>query len=425
MNFKQKTFASHDTIRKRYTNFEVNNMKKAVFLASILFFASACTTEEITNQETANEPIPVEVASVEQKDISNDLELSGQATPGVTIPLAAPSPLKVTEINVTVGSTVEKGDLIAALDDSTARENVTQLTNAVNELEKAVNQAKELSGQAEKSAQELKNLQSELNHSLERSKELLSELDSEEVTAADVLKESLEVTIKQAQLSQAAAQVPSMSAGNVTQLETQLSETKASLNQAQDVLNATTIESPINGIVSQINAEENAAAVPSTPLAVVVNLNPIKATFQVNSFQISQLKKDQDVEITFDGVDGTFDGKLNAIPPTANEQTGSFLIEIPLENKDLKIKGGMKATATIQTDLIENAIIVPKESIIYGEEETFIYMPQGKKVKQVNVELGAETDKNIQITSGLSKGDQVITKGKDRLNEASEIQVQK
>ncbi|MFP3489143.1 hypothetical protein R0K20_16225, partial [Staphylococcus sp. SIMBA_130] len=105
----------------------------------------------------------------------------------------------------------------------------------------------------------------------------------EEVTAADVLKESLEVTIKQAQLSQAAAQVPSMSAGNVTQLETQLSETKASLNQAQDVLNATTIESPINGIVSQINAEENAAAVPSTPLAVVVNLNPIKATFQVNS----------------------------------------------------------------------------------------------------------------------------------------------
>ncbi|MFP3339279.1 hypothetical protein R0J91_14980, partial [Micrococcus sp. SIMBA_131] len=96
--------------------------------------------------------------------------------------------------------------------------------------------------------QELKDLQSELNHSLERSKELLSELDSEEVTAADVLKESLEVTIKQAQLSQAAAQVPSMSAGNVTQLETQLSETKASLNQAQDVLNATTIESPINGI---------------------------------------------------------------------------------------------------------------------------------------------------------------------------------
>ena len=400
-------------------------MKKAVLLASMLVFASACTTEEITNEETSNEPIPVEVASVEQKDISNDLELSGQATPGVTIPLAAPSPLKVTELNVSVGSKVEKGDLIAALDDSTARENVNQLANAVDELEKAVNQAKELSGQAEKSAQELKNLQADLNQSLERSKELLSELDSEEVTAADVLKESLEVTIKQAQLSQAATQVPSMSAGNVTQLETQLSETKASLNQAQDVLNATTIESPINGIVSQINAEENAAAVPSTPLAVVVNLNPIKATFQVNSFQISQLKKEQEVKITFDGVDGTFDGKLNAIPPTANEQTGSFLIEIPLDNKDLKIKGGMKATATIQTDVIENAIIVPKESIVYGDEETFVYIPQGKKVKQVNVELGTETNDNIQITSGLSKGDQVITKGKDRLNEASEIQVQK
>ncbi|WP_273850157.1 efflux RND transporter periplasmic adaptor subunit [Guptibacillus spartinae] len=400
-------------------------MKKAVLLASMLVFASACTTEEITNEETSNEPIPVEVASVEQKDISNDLELSGQATPGVTIPLAAPSPLKVTELNVSVGSKVEKGDLIAALDDSTARENVNQLANAVDELEKAVNQAKELSGQAEKSAQELNNLQADLNQSLERSKELLSELDSEEVTAADVLKESLEVTIKQAQLSQAATQVPSMSAGNVTQLETQLSETKASLNQAQDVLNATTIESPINGIVSQINAEENAAAVPSTPLAVVVNLNPIKATFQVNSFQISQLKKEQEVKITFDGVDGTFDGKLNAIPPTANEQTGSFLIEIPLDNKDLKIKGGMKATATIQTDVIENAIIVPKESIVYGDEETFVYIPQGKKVKQVNVELGTETSDNIQITSGLSKGDQVITKGKDRLNEASEIQVQK
>ncbi|WP_371017521.1 efflux RND transporter periplasmic adaptor subunit [Pseudalkalibacillus sp. JSM 102089] len=400
-------------------------MKKALFLVSILVFASACTTQEITNEETSNEPIPVEVATAQQKNISNELELAGQATPGVTIPLAAPSPLEVKEINVTVGSTVEKGDLIASLDDSTARENVNQLTNAVNELEKAVSQAQELSGQAEKSAQELKNLQSELNASLERSKELLNELDSEEVTAADVLKESLEVTIKQAQLSQAAAQVPSMSAGNVTQLETQLSETKASLNQARDVLNATTIESPINGIVSQINAEENAAAVPSTPLAVVVNLNPIKAAFQVNSFQITQLQKDQEVKITFDGVDGSFDGKLKAIPPTANEQTGSFLIEIPIENKDLKIKGGMKATATIQTDVIENAVTVPKDAIIYGDDETYVYAPQGKKVKQVNVELGAETDESIQITNGLSKGDKVITKGKDRLNEASEIQVQK
>ncbi|MDO6657607.1 efflux RND transporter periplasmic adaptor subunit [Anaerobacillus sp. 1_MG-2023] len=400
-------------------------MKKALFLVSILVFASACTTQEITNEETSNEPIPVEVATAQQKNISNELELAGQATPGVTIPLAAPSPLEVKEINVTVGSTVEKGDLIASLDDSTARENVNQLTNAVNELEKAVSQAQELSGQAEKSAQELKNLQSELNASLERSKELLNELDSEEVTAADVLKESLEITIKQAQLSQAAAQVPSMSAGNVTQLETQLSETKASLNQARDVLNATTIESPINGIVSQINAEENAAAVPSTPLAVVVNLNPIKAAFQVNSFQITQLQKDQEVKITFDGVDGSFDGKLKAIPPTANEQTGSFLIEIPIENKDLKIKGGMKATATIQTDVIENAVTVPKDAIIYGDNETYVYAPQGKKVKQVNVELGAETDESIQITNGLSKGDKVITKGKDRLNEASEIQVQK
>ncbi|WLR59526.1 efflux RND transporter periplasmic adaptor subunit [Guptibacillus hwajinpoensis] len=400
-------------------------MKKALFLVSILVFASACTTQEITNEETSNEPIPVEVATVQQKNISNELELAGQATPGVTIPLAAPSPLEVEEINVTVGSTVEKGDLIASLDDSTARENVNQLTNAVNELEKAVSQAQELSGQAEKSAQELKNLQSELNASLERSKKLLNELDSEEVTAADVLKESLEVTIKQAQLSQAAAQVPSMSAGNVTQLETQLSETKASLNQARDVLNATTIESPINGIVSQINAEENAAAVPSTPLAVVVNLNPINAAFQVNSFQITQLQKDQEVKITFDGVDGSFDGKLKAIPPTANEQSGSFLIEIPIENKDLKIKGGMKATATIQTDVIENAVTVPKDSIIYGDDETYVYAPQGKKVKQVKVELGAETDESIQITNGLSKGDKVITKGKDRLNEASEIQVQK
>ncbi|MBF0708200.1 efflux RND transporter periplasmic adaptor subunit [Alkalihalobacillus hwajinpoensis] len=400
-------------------------MKKALFLVSMLVFASACTTQEITNEETSNEPIPVEVATAQQKNISNELELAGQATPGVTIPLAAPSPLEVKEINVTVGSTVEKGDLIASLDDSTARENVNQLTNAVNELEKAVSQAQELSGQAEKSAQELKNLQSELNASLERSKQLLNELDSEEVTAADVLKESLEVTIKQAQLSQAAAQVPSMSAGNVTQLETQLSETKASLNQARDVLNATTIESPINGIVSQINAEENAAAVPSTPLAVVVNLNPIKAAFQVNSFQITQLQKDQEVKITFDGVDGSFDGKLKATPPTANEQTGSFLIEIPIENKDLKIKGGMKATATIQTDVIENAVTVPKDAIIYGDDETYVYAPQGKKVKQVNVELGAETDESIQITNGLSKGDKVITKGKDRLNEASEIQVQK
>ncbi|WP_377889589.1 efflux RND transporter periplasmic adaptor subunit [Alkalihalobacillus sp. R86527] len=399
-------------------------MKKAIYLAGLLVLTTACSTPEITSKETNDQPIPVEVADVKKIELSDELELTGQAIPGTTIPLIAPSPLEIKELNVKVGSTVEKGDLIASLDDTAARRNVANLSNAVDELEKAVTQAKQLSSEAEKNAQELKAMQEELNSSLQRSQTLLKQIDTEDVSTSDVLKESLEVAIKQAELSQAAASMPSMSAGNVTQLESQLAETKASLNQARDVLNATTIEAPITGVISQINAEENSTAVPNSPIAVVVNMDPVVASFQVNSFQISKLSKGQKVKISFDGIDGMFSGELSEIPPTANEQTGSFVIDIELENKENKIKGGMKATARIKTDVIKDAIVVPKESIVYGEKETYVFVSQGKKVKKVPVKVGAESNETIQITDGLTTKDDVVTNGKDRLSETSEIQVQ-
>ncbi|NLP50725.1 efflux RND transporter periplasmic adaptor subunit [Bacillus sp. RO1] len=389
----------------------------------VLLISTACSQKEITSQNTESNKIPVTVAEVTEKNISNTIELVGLAVPETQVPLLTTSPLTVESVHVKIGDIVKKGDLIVSLDSEAATEQVVQAQSAVNELENALSKMKEMQEAAESQASlsDIPKLQEELNQSLEKSQALLDGVDTGAVTSLDLVQSTVDVMVKQAQLATAASQVQQMPTFNTMEMEAQLNQARQGLKQAQEMADATSITSPIDGIVSELNVVNDGIATPNVPIGTIIQLDNIAATFQVNSYQVSKLKAGQDATVSFEGLTNSFESKIETVSPTVNQQTNMFSVTIPVSNSGLVIKGGMRATAYVAVDNLEAQTVVPMDAILYEEENPYVYIIEENKAVRQDVETGFRDNEFIQILKGITKGQKVAVNGKERLKDGAEI----
>ncbi|WNF35741.1 efflux RND transporter periplasmic adaptor subunit [Bacillaceae bacterium IKA-2] len=401
----------------------------AQITSSLLFiFLIACSTEDITSETTAEQQTPVEVASAQEINLEQKLELSGQAFPSAVIPLFTPTPLTVIEVIGKVGDKVKIGDNILKLDQELVRGQASQAQKAVEELEKGITAAKELQKNVQIGTEQVKKLQQEIQTSINQSRELINSIDNPDEDLQDlpllgIIQQSLEISLKQAELSQVAGQVSSLPQVNVRDLEMQLDIAKQNVQQAQKAVESTTITSPIAGTISEINVTENQIAPPNTALVTVVDLNPIIATFYVNSYQVAQLKESMTATLTVDGLVEEIKSTIQTVSPTINPQNNLFKVEIAIQNDAKSIKGGMRITALIDLGGIEKATVIPIDSVLYDENSPYVFLAKNGVVARQNVVLGIRSDDVIEVHEGITKDDLVVTRGKERLTDGAEITV--
>ncbi|MFE7063486.1 efflux RND transporter periplasmic adaptor subunit [Sutcliffiella sp. NPDC057660] len=396
----------------------------AIFL---LVFSTACSQKEITSQNTESNKVPVSVAEVIEQNISNTIELVGMAVPETQVPLLTTSPLTVEKVHVKIGDIVKKGDLIVSLDPTAANEQVTQAQNAVSELENALSKMKEMQQAAESQASltDIPKLQGELNQSLEKSQALLDGVETGAVTSLDLLQSTMEVMLKQAQLSTAASQAQQMPSFNTVEIEAQLNQARQGLKQAEQLAEAASITSPIDGIVSELNVVEDGIAAPNVPIGTIIRQDNISATFQVNSYQVSKLQAGQRVTISFEGLSDSYESAIETVSPTVNQQTNMFSVIIPVSNTEQFIKGGMRATAYVSVDNLDAQIVVPNDAILYEEATPYVYLIEDGKALRRDVTTGFRDGEMIQIIEGLIKGQKVAVDGKERLKDGTDISEKK
>ncbi|WP_417897299.1 efflux RND transporter periplasmic adaptor subunit [Bacillus haimaensis] len=395
----------------------------AIFL---LVFSTACSQKEITSQNTESNKVPVSVAEVIEQNISNTIELVGMAVPETQVPLLTTSPLTVEKVHVKIGDIVKKGDLIVSLDPTAANEQVLLSQNAVSELENALSKMKEMQQAAESQASltDIPKLQGELNQSLEKSQALLDGVETGAVTSLDLLQSTMEVMLKQAQLSTAASQAQQIPSFNTVEIEAQLNQARQGLKQAEQLAEAASITSPIDGIVSELNVVEDGIAAPNVPIGTIIRQDNISATFQVNSYQVSKLQAGQTATIAFEGLSESYESAIETVSPTVNQQTNMFSVIIPVSNTEQYIKGGMRATAYVAVDNLDAQIVVPNDAILYEEATPYVYLIEDGKAMRRDVITGFRDGEMIQIVEGLTKGQKVAVNGKERLKDGTDISEQ-
>lgn len=144
----------------------------------------------------------------------------------------------------------------------------------------------------------------------------------------------------------------------------------------------------------------------------IVNEDEAVVSIQVDELDILSVKEGQTAAITMDAVeDQEFEGTITKVSATASGDSSSakYPVEITLEKTDDMLYG-MNASATIQVDEAENAVLIPVNALQEEGNSTFVYTENdgdGNLSGKVEVTTGLSDGSQVEITSGLEEGDTV------------------
>ena len=146
----------------------------------------------------------------------------------------------------------------------------------------------------------------------------------------------------------------------------------------------------------------------------------------VDEMDINSIQEGQKAEIKVDAIEGeTFAGKILEIAQTAQNENGSAKYKVKISlYRDIQMKYGMSAEATIITDEKDDVVLVPVDAVQTENGESVVYTSvdaKGNLGGAVTVEIGLSDGEKVEITKGLSVGDKVYyPKSQENYNDAAE-----
>ena len=214
-----------------------------------------------------------------------------------------------------------------------------------------------------------------------------------------------------------------VTAQQLEQVRLQLKNAQANYNSASIVSGNTAVRSTINGIVTSKEVEEGTLVNPGQPLFNVVNIDNLKLKITVDEQQVSKLKVGNVVKIKPSASTDFIEGKISFIAPKSNGAM-KFPVEILVANKDKNLKAGMYASAQF-TSATDNAtaLVVPHKAFVGSVSQNKIFKVVDGKAQMVIVKSGRNFGDKVEIISGLSAGEEVITSGQINIDNGTPVNV--
>jgi len=207
-------------------------------------------------------------------------------------------------------------------------------------------------------------------------------------------------------------------------MKTSLDVMQSSYN---NLLENTSLLSPISGVVTARNYDNGDLYNGSTPVLTVEQITPVKLLINVSEQYFSKVSKGSSVSVKIDVYgDEEFEGKVDLIYPTVDATTRTFPVEIKLANRDQKVRPGMFARATLNFGT-EDHVVVPDLAIVKqaGSGDRYVYVYKDGKVSYNKVELGRRMGTEYELISGVPNNSQVVVAGQTRLVNGAEVEVEK
>lgn len=173
------------------------------------------------------------------------------------------------------------------------------------------------------------------------------------------------------------------------------------------------VVSTVTGTVISMPVNPGDTVSTSTVIGAVGSLRDLKITVYVSEKYSGYLKKGLNAFVSFTSMQGEeFSAKVTSVSPVVNNLNRTIETVLELDKYDSRIKPGMFATVSLVIQEEDNSFVVPKSAIkTYNTDSTVFVIDENNTAKRVVVTTGISNDNDIQITSGLEEGMQVITAG--------------
>jgi RND family efflux transporter MFP subunit len=111
------------------------------------------------------------------------------------------------------------------------------------------------------------------------------------------------------------------------------------------------------------------------------------------------------------------------ISPMLDPQTRNGAIEIEINNADGSLKGEMFARVELDLGNTREALLLPRDALIYRGEQPGVYMIESGAARFRPVQTGMTQGENVEVISGLNQGDTVITRGGNLVKDGDSVKV--
>jgi len=376
-------------------------MKKGIIITAVAVVIVAVIGINVYRaQSVSGKAINVHVANIKEKKLRNTVMVPG------TLKLADEQYVyfdaekgEVERFHVTEGSRVQQGTSLVTYESDTL-----DLEQEQNKLEKKSSQL-----QIDSVSKQLSNLN-------KKQKELEKEMSKQEARdQIDTERTQLNLDLETAKID----------------LERNKLEAKSIAKKERNL----DVASDINGTVLEVDKEAvNNTSDVQKPLIHIGNTDEYLATGVLSEYDALKIKTGQAVKITSDVLpDKEWAGSVKQIDylpqqqasaEAGNDGANQYPIEVKVDDQDITmIKPGFKLLLEIETSS-KKASSLPIKAVVNEDGEKYVYVVKDKKAVRKEVKIGETTNKFIEIKSGVSSKDKVITNPTKNLTDGAEVTVQ-
>lgn len=338
-------------------------MKKTILFTLTVLSLVGCNNKPKVDSPTSPQVVIAEVTKVKG---STDLHYSGSIEAFQTIPLTFQTTGTVLRVLVNAGDAVHKGQLLATVDKTDAQ-NMYELSNAkYKQAKDAYNRLKEVRD----------------NGSLPEIKWV--------------------------------------------EMESNLQQAQSSVAIAKNNLNKSSLYSPDNGIIGKRNIEPGMASIGSVlaPLELI-KIESVYVKIAVPENEISKIKKGLKAKFKVSALDNKmFEGMVTNVGVVADQISRTYEVKITLKNPGLLLKPGMVCDVNLGIATDKEILAVPYQAVDKDKDNnSFVYVvDQTRKIaKKRVVHIGDYQNDNIEVISGLTFGEKVVSAGNQKLSDNCKI----
>jgi len=320
---------------------------------------------------TSPETTTAQTHKVQRGDISTSVLATGIIKPKIGAEVKVGSSVSgiVKKLHVNIGDTIQKGALLAELDDIEYRAQYNQTLAAVDNAKSNMDYAKMTLARQKRLRQKNFNSQNDLD----------------------------------------------VAQNNYNRSVAQVKQTEANLDYAQIQLAYTKIYATISGVVASISTQEGetvAASFSAPTFATIIDLDRLEIRVYVDETDIGKIQNKQKATFTVDTYSNTdFEGTVQTIYPKAElkDNVVNYVTIINIDNYHDKIlRPEMTTIVHIHLEKREDVILIPYQAIIKEFGKKYVKVQRGKIIEKQVIETGIKRNKMVEITRGLNENEIII-----------------
>ena len=337
---------------------------KIILTVTGLLALSSCSEKKQTAQE---QTVRVKVQEIQAEAVNGEQGFSGtiEESNGVSLSFSVTGVIK--KIHVNAGQMVAAGQLIAELDPVTLQHSYAIAKTSLEQVQDTYNRMKELHD---------------------------------------------------------AGSLPEM---QWIQIENELKSAMASEAISKKSLNDTKLYAPFSGYIASKDGEIGQNTIPGSPIVKLVNISSVKVKISVSENDVQRIAKGSSMKIVVPALDNReFSGRVTERGVSADPRSRTYEVKATIQNSGNQLLPGMICQAFTNFMQGTTGVFVPANLVqLSGDNKTFVWVVNGDKAVKREIAICNETAQGVQVSGGLSAGDQLIVAGQQKVSNGTKVEIVK